>query len=462
LSQFEFDVLIIGSGPGGYVAAIRSAQLGLKTALIEKNELGGVCLNWGCIPSKSLLRSAEILNLIKESNEHGIYVSDLKSDFGQAVNRSRKIVKKLTDGIGFLLKKNNVELISGNCRITSQNQVEILETKQKINSKNILIATGAKFKDIPNLPIDEKIILNSKNALGIEKSPNKAVIIGAGATGVEFSYMWNAFGTNVTLVELQNQILPLEDAEISKQLSRSLIKQGIQIKTQTKVEKVTKTNSGAILELNSNGKISEIETDIVLVAVGMEGNVKNIGLEEVGISTNNNFIAIDENMMTNLKGVYAIGDVTGKTLLAHVASAQGIHAIEHIAGQSPEPIKYELMPRAIYSNPQVASFGMTEQQAIDQGSTVKVGKFPLSASGKAMALGHNEGMIKIVSESESGIILGAHMVGPEVTELLGELGIATMLESTEEELAMTVHPHPTISESIVEACLAINNEAIHM
>ena len=279
MSQFEFDVLIIGSGPGGYVAAIRSAQLGLKTALIEKNELGGVCLNWGCIPSKSLLRSAEILNLIKESNEHGIYVSDLKSDFGQAVNRSRKIVKKLTDGIGFLLKKNNVELISGNCRITSQNQVEILETKQKINSKNILIATGAKFKDIPNLPIDEKIILNSKNALGIEKSPNKAVIIGAGATGVEFSYMWNAFGTNVTLVELQNQILPLEDAEISKQLSRSLIKQGIQIKTQTKVEKVTKTNSGAILELNSNGKISEIETDIVLVAVGMEGNVKNIGLD---------------------------------------------------------------------------------------------------------------------------------------------------------------------------------------
>ena len=462
MSQFEFDVLIIGSGPGGYVAAIRSAQLGLKTALIEKNELGGVCLNWGCIPSKSLLRSAEILNLIKESNEHGIYVSDLKSDFGQAVNRSRKIVKKLTDGIGFLLKKNNVELISGNCRITSQNQVEILETKQKISSKNILIATGAKFKDIPNLPIDEKIILNSKNALGIEKSPNKAVIIGAGATGVEFSYMWNAFGTNVTLVELQNQILPLEDAEISKQLSRSLIKQGIQIKTQTKVEKVTKTNSGAILKLNSNGNISEIETDIVLVAVGMEGNVKGIGLEEVGISIDKNFITIDENMMTNLEGVYAIGDVTGKTLLAHVASAQGIHAIEHIAGQSPEPIKYELMPRAIYSNPQVASFGLTEQQAIDQGSSIKVGKFPLSASGKAMALGHNEGMIKIVSESESGIILGAHMVGPEVTELLGELGIATMLESTEEELAMTVHPHPTISESIVEAALSMNNKAIHM
>ena len=462
MSQFEFDVLIIGSGPGGYVAAIRSGQLGLKTALIEKSELGGVCLNWGCIPSKSLLRSAEILNLIKESNEHGIYVSDLKTDFGQAVNRSRKIVKKLTDGIGFLLKKNNVELISGNCRITAQNQVEILETNQKISSKNILIATGAKFKDIPNLPIDEEIILNSKNALGIQKSPKKAVIIGAGATGVEFSYMWNAFGTHVTLVELQNQILPLEDAEISKQLSRSLTKQGIRIKTQTKVEEVTKTNSGAILELNSNGNISEIETDIVLVAVGMEGNVKDIGLEEVGISIDKNFVAIDENMMTNLEGVYAIGDVTGKTLLAHVASAQGIHAIEHIAGQSPEPIRYELMPRAIYSNPQVASFGLTEQQAIDQGSTVKVGKFPLSASGKAMALGHNEGMIKIVSESESGVILGAHMVGPEVTELLGELGIATMLESTEEELAMTVHPHPTISESIVEAALSMNNKAIHM
>lgn len=462
MSQFEFDVLIIGSGPGGYVAAIRSGQLGLKTALIEKSELGGVCLNWGCIPSKSLLRSAEILNLIKESNEHGIYVSDLKTDFGQAVNRSRKIVKKLTDGIGFLLKKNNVELISGNCRITAQNQVEILETNQKISSKNILIATGAKFKDIPNLPIDEEIILNSKNALGIQKSPKKAVIIGAGATGVEFSYMWNAFGTHVTLVELQNQILPLEDAEISKQLSRSLTKQGIQIKTQTKVEEVTKTNSGAILKLNSNGNISEIETDIVLVAVGMEGNVKDIGLEEVGISIDKNFVTIDENMMTNLEGVYAIGDVTGKTLLAHVASAQGIHAIEHIAGKSPEPIRYELMPRAIYSNPQVASFGLTEQQAIDQGSTVKVGKFPLSASGKAMALGHNEGMIKIVSESESGVILGAHMVGPEVTELLGELGIATMLESTEEELAMTVHPHPTISESIVEAALSMNNKAIHM
>ena len=462
MSQFEFDVLIIGSGPGGYVAAIRARQLGLKTALIEKNELGGVCLNWGCIPSKSLLRSAEILNLIKESSEHGIYVSDLKSDFGQAVNRSRKIVKKLTDGIDFLLKKNHVKLISGNCRITTQNQVEIQETNQKISSKNILIATGAKFKDIPNLPIDGEIILNSKNALGIQKSPSKAVIIGAGATGVEFSYMWNSFGTEVTLVELQNQILPLEDAEISKQLSRSLIKQGIQIKTQTKVEEVTKTNSGATLKLNSNGNLSEIETDIVLVAVGMEGNVKGIGLEEIGISTENNFISIDENMMTNAEGFYAIGDVTGKTLLAHVASAQGIHAIEHISGQSPQPIKYELMPRAIYSNPQVASFGLTEQQAIDQGYKVKVGKFPLSASGKAMALGHNEGIIKIVSESEVGTILGAHMVGPEVTELLGELGIATMLESTEKELAMTVHPHPTISESIVEACLSINNEAIHM
>jgi len=458
----DFDLIVIGAGPGGYVAAIRSGQLGLKTALIEKNELGGVCLNWGCIPSKSLLKSAEILNLMKESNEHGIYFSDLKSDLGQAVNRSRKIVKKLTDGISFLLKKNNVEIISGCSQITDKNEVTIIENNKKISSKNIIIATGAKFKDIPNLSVDEEIIINSKNALNLQKKPNKAIIIGAGATGVEFSYMWNAFGTEVTLVELQNQILPLEDTEISKQLSRSLIKKGIKIQTQTKVEKVTKKPSGALLQLNSNGKISEIETDIVLVAVGMEGNVKDIGLENLGIEIENNFININENMMTNVEGIYAIGDVTGKTLLAHVASAQGIHAIEHIAGESPSPINYSLMPRAIYSNPQVASFGITEQQAISQGTKIKVGKFPLSASGKAMALGHNEGMIKIISEFESGIILGAHMVGPEVTELLGELGIATMLESTEDELAMTIHPHPTISESIVEACLAMNNKAIHM
>ena len=458
----EYDVIVIGSGPGGYVAAIRAGQLGMKAAVVERSELGGVCLNWGCIPSKALLKNAEVLNYVQHAGEYGITVDNYDADFGKAIDRSRKVVKKLTDGIGFLLKKNNVDVFEGFGTLISPNQVQIERINKTLQTKNVIIATGARFRDLPNLPFDGRIVITSREALELREVPEKVVIVGGGATGAEFAYLWSKYGAEVTIVELMPHLVPNEDVEISQALERSFRRQGIKAVTGAKVDSVQISGSKAKVTISSEKEPLEVECDKVLVAVGNQGNIENIGLEKVGVETERNYVSVNEVLQTSVGNIYAIGDVTGKMLLAHVASAQGVTAVEHIAGLNPPLLDYDLMPRATYCKPQIASFGLTEAQAKEQGHDVKIGKFPMVASGKALALGDTEGLVKVVVDAEIGDILGAHMIGSEVTELLGELGMARLLESTNKELGWLVHPHPTISETIKEAALAADGEAVHV
>ena len=458
----DFDVVVLGAGPGGYVAAIRAAQLGLKTAIIEKDSVGGVCLNWGCIPSKSLLRNAEVLNLVNNAEEFGITFENLTYDFSKAISRSREVVDKLTSGVQYLLNKNQVELIEGTGKLTEPHEIEILENNRKFTSDNIIIATGARQRDIDSMPIDHQIVINSRDALSMSEIPDDITIIGAGATGVEFAHIYRSYGAKVTLVEMMDRIIPNEDSEISDSLRKSFAEREIDIKVGVTVKSIQASNGTALVTLVANGEEHLITSDKVLVAVGVQPNTDGIGLEGAGITTDKGFISIGENMETNVSGVYAIGDVTGKMLLAHVATAQAVTAIEYIAGLNPAPIDYDLLPRAIYCEPQVASFGMTEAQARNHGIEIQIGRFPFSASGKAVALGHTEGIIKLVIDPEIGEILGAHMIGPEVTELLAELSMTKLLEGTTTELGWLVHPHPTISETLKEAALDSNGEAIHI
>ena len=458
----DFDVVVLGAGPGGYVAAIRAAQLGLKTAIIEKDSVGGVCLNWGCIPSKSLLRNAEVLNLVNNAEEFGITFENLTYDFSKAISRSREVVDKLTSGVQYLLNKNQVELIEGTGKLTEPHEIEILENNRKFTSDNIIIATGARQRDIDSMPIDHHIVINSRDALSMSEIPDDITIIGAGATGVEFAHIYRSYGAKVTLVEMMDRIIPNEDSEISDSLRKSFAEREIDIKVGVAVKSIQASNGTALVTLVANGEEHLITSDKVLVAVGVQPNTDGIGLEGAGITTDKGFISIGENMETNVSGVYAIGDVTGKMLLAHVATAQAVTAVEYIAGLNPAPIDYHLLPRAIYCEPQVASFGMTEAQARNHGIEIQIGRFPFSASGKAVALGHTEGIIKLVIDPEIGEILGAHMIGPEVTELLAELSMTKLLEGTTTELGWLVHPHPTISETLKEAALDSNGEAIHI
>ena len=458
----DFDVVVLGAGPGGYVAAIRAAQLGLKTAIIEKDSVGGVCLNWGCIPSKSLLRNAEVLNLVNNAEEFGITFENLTYDFSKAISRSREVVDKLTSGVQYLLNKNQVELIEGTGKLTEPHEIEILENNRKFTSDNIIIATGARQRDIDSMPIDHHIVINSRDALSMSEIPDDITIIGAGATGVEFAHIYRSYGAKVTLVEMMDRIIPNEDSEISDLLRKSFAEREIDIKVGVTVKSIQASNGTALVTLVANGEEHLITSDKVLVAVGVQPNTDGIGLEGAGITTDKGFISIGENMETNVSGVYAIGDVTGKMLLAHVATAQAVTAVEYIAGLNPGPIDYHLLPRAIYCEPQVASFGMTEAQARNHGIEIQIGRFPFSASGKAVALGHTEGIIKLVIDPEIGEILGAHMIGPEVTELLAELSMTKLLEGTTTELGWLVHPHPTISETLKEAALDSNGEAIHI
>ncbi|SUZ77279.1 uncharacterized protein METZ01_LOCUS30133, partial [marine metagenome] len=458
----DFDVVVLGAGPGGYVAAIRAAQLGLKTAIIEKDSVGGVCLNWGCIPSKSLLRNAEVLNLVNNAEEFGITFENLTYDFSKAISRSREVVDKLTSGVQYLLNKNQVELIEGTGKLTEPHEIEILENNRKFTSDNIIIATGARQRDIDSMPIDHHIVINSRDALSMSEIPDDITIIGAGATGVEFAHIYRSYGAKVTLVEMMDRIIPNEDSEISDSLRKSFAEREIDIKVGVIVKSIQASNGTALVTLVANGEEHLITSDKVLVAVGVQPNTDGIGLEGAGITTDKGFISIGENMETNVSGVYAIGDVTGKMLLAHVATAQAVTAVEYIAGLNPAPIDYHLLPRAIYCEPQVASFGMTEAQARNHGIEIQIGRFPFSASGKAVALGHTEGIIKLVIDPEIGEILGAHMIGPEVTELLAELSMTKLLEGTTTELGWLVHPHPTISETLKEAALDSNGEAIHI
>ena len=459
----DYDVVVIGAGPGGYVAAIRAAQLGLSTAVIEDDNVGGVCLNWGCIPSKSLLRNAEVLELVKNAGEYGISVGDVTFDYGLAIDRSRQVVRRLTGGVGSLLRKNGVEHISGRGILQSANTIAIDGVDRAISADNIMVATGARARHIPGIPVDGETVLTSREAIVLREVPERVVIVGGGAIGVEFADIYHSYGAEVMIIEMLPRLVPLEDEEISQQLERVFRHRGIGFKTGAMVGGVAVSEgTAAVTVTDADGSVSEIECDKVLVAIGVQGNTEDIGLEVAGVNTERGYITVDDEMRTNVPGVFAIGDVTGKLPLAHVASAQGVIAAEVIAGMNPMPLDYSLMPRATYCRPQIASFGLTEQQAIDVGYSFKVGRFPMAASGKALAMGEPNGMVKLVVDSEVGELLGAHIIGPEATELLGEVGLSRLLEGTTTELGWLVHPHPTISETIKEAALAVEGEAIHI
>ncbi len=459
----DYDVVVIGAGPGGYVAAIRAAQLGMSTAVIEDDNLGGVCLNWGCIPSKALLRNAEVLELVQNAGEYGITVGDISHDYGKAIDRSRQVVGRLTGGIGSLFRKNGVEHISGYGTLRGAGSITIDGAERAISADNIIVATGARARQIPGIPVDGETILTSREAIVLREVPDRVVIVGGGAIGVEFADIYHSYGSEVTIVEMLPSLVPLEDEEVSQTLERAFRRRGIGYRTGATVRGITVEEGVAIVTVaDADGAESEIECDKVLVAIGVQGNSEGIGLETAGVNTERGFIPVDDHMRTNVPGVYAIGDVTGKLPLAHVASAQAVTAAEAIAGMNPMPLDYTYMPRATYCRPQIASFGLTERQAAEAGYSFKIGRFPMAASGKALAMGESGGMVKLVVDDEVGELLGAHMIGPEATELLGEVGLSRLLEGTTTELGWLVHPHPTISETIKEAALAIEGEAIHI
>ncbi|MCH8205548.1 MAG: dihydrolipoyl dehydrogenase [Chloroflexi bacterium] len=458
----DYDIVVLGAGVGGYVAAIRAGQLGMRTAVVERDNVGGICLNWGCIPSKSLLRNAEVLGLVQRADEFGIGFDNLRVDFGKAIDRSRQVVGRLTRGVEMLLRKNKIELIKGAGKLTDRNTVRLEDSGQTLTADNVIIATGARDRELAALPVDRQVVITSREALELREVPSRVVIVGGGATGAEFAYLYRTYGAEVTIVELLPRLVPQEDEEVSRVLQRAFEQQGIETLTGSAVQGVSVNGSRATVSVSTQNETMEIEADKVLVAVGVQGNVEGLGLESLGVETDRGFITIGDTMETSVSGVYAIGDVTGKMLLAHVASAQGVTAVESIAGKSPPKLDYTLMPRAIYCKPQVASFGLTEAQAREQGFEVKIGKFPFTASGKALALSEVDGLVKLVVDSEVGEILGAHMVGSEVTELLGEVAMTRLLEGTTAELGWLVHPHPTISEMLKEAALGAEGEAIHI
>ncbi len=458
----EYDVAVIGAGPGGYVAAIRCAQLGFKTAVIEKENLGGVCLNWGCIPSKALLKNAEILSYISRSEEFGFYFDNFRTDYKVAFDRSRKVVDRNTRGVSYLLRKNNIDHIEGSATLTGNGSIQISSSNDVIKAGNIIIATGSSPRTIPALPVDGDKVLTSKDAILASELPKSIVIVGGGAIGVEFAYLYRMYGVEVTVVELLPNLVPNEDVEISQILERSFSKYGINVITGAGVTGLEINGEICSVALDRHGEQIEINAEKVLVAIGIQPNTSDLGLDDVGVATDRGFIQVDRYMATNVPGISAIGDVTGKMPLAHVASAQAVAVAEHLSGLDIQDIDYTYIPRATYCQPQVASFGLTEQEAVDQGFDVKIGKFNMLANGKSLAMGHTEGMVKLVVDARYGEILGGHMIGPEVTELLGELALTKLLEGTTLELGWAVHPHPTISETLKEAALSVQGNAVHM
>jgi dihydrolipoamide dehydrogenase len=462
----HYEIIVIGGGPGGYVAAIRAAQLGKKVALVEREELGGICLNWGCIPTKSLLRSAEVFSLIKNSQRFGINVKEFTADYPKVIQRSRQVASRLSRGVSYLMKKNGIETISGTARIVDGNSVIVQgkngQGSQKIESDYILIATGARPRDIPGLEIDGKRVLSSREAMLLEEIPESIVIIGAGAIGVEFAYFFNTFGSQVTLVEMLLNILPLEDEEISRELEKSFKKKGISIFVGSRVDRIRQEKTDLKIFLNQKGQEETLLAERILLAVGVRGNVEGLGLEDLGIITEKGWVKVNDYYQTEVPNIYAIGDVIGAPWLAHVASAEGIIAVEHIAGKEVTPVDYKNIPGCIYCNPQVASVGLTEKKAIEMGYKVKVGRFPVRANGKALALGEIEGFVKMIYDEEYGELLGCHIIGPEATELISEITLARTVESTYHEIQRTIHPHPTLSEIIVEATGDAFGDAIHI
>lgn len=463
----NFDIIIIGSGPGGYVAAIRAAQLGLKTAVVERESLGGICLNWGCIPTKALLKSAQVFEYLLHAKEYGIEAENPKADFDAVMKRSRKVANKMNSGIQFLFKKNKITHLQGTAQLLNANTVQVTDNEQKTQNytaPHIVIATGARSRSLPTVPQDGTKIIGYREALALPKRPESMLIIGAGAIGVEFAYFYNAMGTKVTMVEYAPNILPLEDAEISKELENQYKKNGITVLTNTQALSVNTQGAGCkiILQHNETKATTELQTDIVLSAVGFVANIENLGLEKLNITLDKGKIATNDFYETNVKGVYAIGDVTKGQALAHVASAEAIICVEKIAGHHPEPLNYANIPGCTYCIPEVASVGYTQQQAIDAGYKIKVGKFPFSASGKASAAGHNVGFVKVIFDEKYGEFLGAHLIGANVTEMIAEVVVARKLETTAHEIIKAVHPHPTMSEAIMEAAAAAYGEVIHI
>ena len=460
--ESNYDLVVIGSGPGGYVAAIRAGQLGLKTAIIEKEELGGVCLNWGCIPSKSLLKNAEIVSYFKRADEFGLKMDNFHADYSVAIDRSRKVVDRNTKGVAFLLDKNKVDHIRGTAKIVGAGKVEIAPDGNVLEAKNIIIATGARPRSIPPLPIDGEKIITSRESIVLSDLPSSIVIVGGGAIGVEFAYIYKMYGVQVTIVEMLPRLVPSEDEDISAQLERAFKRHRIDFLTGAGVTGVDTSGAGVTVTVDKDGAAQTLECDKVLVAIGVQPNVEDLGLETVGIATGRIGIVVDEKMATNVAGIYAIGDVNGKLPLAHVASAQAVVAVESIAGLETQPLDYAYMPRATYCMPQIASFGLTEAQARDQGKEIKIGTFNVQANGKALAMGEDAGLIKLVVDAKHGELLGGHLIGPEVTELLGELSMTRLLEGTVLELGWAVHAHPSLSEMLKEAALSAQGRAIHM
>jgi dihydrolipoamide dehydrogenase len=466
MSESEYDVIVLGAGPGGYVSAIRAAQLGQKTAIVEKQWMGGVCLNVGCIPSKALLRNAEIAHILQErGKDFGFSFDNLKLDFGAAVKRSRQVSERLVKGVGFLMRKNKIDVHMGEGKLTGRDTITVTGedgSTTELKGKNIVIATGASSTVPPGWEVDGERILTYLEAILQEKRPESVIIIGAGPLGVEFATIWHSYGTKVTLVEMLPHLLPLEDEEVSVELEKNLKKRGINFLTGHKVESLKANGNGVQVKVSGEEGEQTLDGEQALIAIGWTPNTKGLGIEEAGVKlTERGFIEIDERMATNVPGIWAIGDVTGKLLLAHVASAQGIICAENISGAETVTLDYEMMPRATYCQPQVASFGLTESQAQERGHEVKVGKFLFQPNGKALGLGEPAGFVKIVSDSRYGEILGAHMIGPEVTELLPELTLAQMMELTPEQIARNVHAHPTLSEVIMEAAHAAEGQPLH-
>lgn len=461
----KYDVIVLGSGPGGYVTAIRASQLGLKTAVVERESLGGICLNWGCIPTKALLKSANVFDYINHAADYGIEVASPKADFTGMVKRSRDVAEGMSKGVTFLLKKNKVDVIMGNGKVLPGKKVEVQTNEgatQVLEAPHIIIATGARSRALANLPQDGKKIIGYREAMTLKKQPKKMVVVGSGAIGVEFAYFYNSIGTDVTIVEYMDRIVPVEDKEVGKQLERSLKKQGVAVKTSSEVTHVDTSGKGCVVTVKTKKGEEKIEADIVLSAVGVVANIENIGLEEVGIVTDKGKIIVDDFYATNIPGYYAIGDCVPGQALAHVASAEGIICVEKIAGQSPEALDYGNIPGCTYCSPEVASVGLTEDAAKEAGYEIKVGKFPFSASGKASAAGHKDGFVKLIFDAKYGELLGGHMIGSNVTEMVAELVAVRKLETTGHELIKTVHPHPTLSEAVMEAAAAAYDEVIHL
>lgn len=456
----KYDIIVLGSGPGGYVTAIRASQLGFKTAIIEKENLGGVCLNWGCIPTKALLKSAQVFEYLKHADDYGLTVKDFDKDFDAVVKRSRGVADGMSKGVQFLMKKNKIDVIEGFGKLKPGKKIDV--GGKEYRADHIIIATGARSRELPSLPQDGKKVIGYREAMTLPKQPEKIIVVGSGAIGVEFAYFYNSMGTDVTIVEFLPNVVPVEDEEVSKQLERSFKKSGIKIMTSSEVTKVDTSGKGVTATVKTSKGEEVLEADIILSAVGIKSNIENIGLEDVGIAVDRDKILVNDFYQTNIPGYYAIGDVTPGQALAHVASAEGILCVEKIAGQHVEALDYGNIPGCTYCSPEIASVGLTEKQAKEKGYDIKVGKFPFSASGKASAGGNKDGFVKVIFDAKYGEWLGCHMIGAGVTDMIAEAVLGRKLETTGHEVLKTVHPHPTMSEAVMEAVADAYDEVIHL